>query len=475
MNARNNSVRSIDLEEFERELREIASASVARKASDPLAELARIVGREVVPRGKPASSTDDSELASHGSEPRRPQDRETPPRTDLGDVPTEAQAEVIPLRAEPDPAPVQAPKPQQLHAGAYEAIGDAWASPREESYAPQYPQYEDDIGHIVADEDPVRGGRARRTNNPTWRTLAQRHPLAVLSALALIAVGLGSAILAQFSQVTRIDAPAPAAIVDENPVKNTPTAIVDDDPTPATSSPLPVKAADTPVAPVGQDGNITAAPTGRPTADAGAQPSASPMPSMQPVPNPAVPPSPPPATAAPGAPVQSAPGLVAGSMRPPPSGATISPALAGPLSTQGAPPAPGRTPAEVVGSTAPTSAPAARSVVPNGKGRIGEKGQTPATSSPPKSAAVKDAGIGSYSVKLGSSTTEKDAQMTMTRLQKEFPGVLPHAYVKREDMGAEGVFYRVRVGPLSRDAADKLCSQLKAAGRSCASSGHNGA
>jgi cell division septation protein DedD len=90
--------------------------------------------------------------------------------------------------------------------------------------------------------------------------------------------------------------------------------------------------------------------------------------------------------------------------------------------------------------------------------------------------AVKDAATGSYSVKLGSSTTEKDAQMTLTRLQKEFPGVLAHAYVRREDMGAEGVFYRVRVGPLSRDAADKLCSQLKAAGRSCASSvGHNGA
>jgi len=38
-------------------------------------------------------------------------------------------------------------------------------------------------------------------------------------------------------------------------------------------------------------------------------------------------------------------------------------------------------------------------------------------------------------------------------------------------MGKDGVFYRVRVGPLSREAAAKVCAQLKAGGASCSMSG----
>jgi hypothetical protein len=74
-------------------------------------------------------------------------------------------------------------------------------------------------------------------------------------------------------------------------------------------------------------------------------------------------------------------------------------------------------------------------------------------------------------IKLASSVSEQAAQETLSRLQKQFPGLLSSGSVRREDMGKFGVFYRVRVGPLSREAADKVCAQLKAGGASCTVSG----
>jgi hypothetical protein len=74
-------------------------------------------------------------------------------------------------------------------------------------------------------------------------------------------------------------------------------------------------------------------------------------------------------------------------------------------------------------------------------------------------------------IKLASSVSEQSANETLSRLQKQFPGLLAGGAVRREDMGKFGVFYRVRVGPLSREAADKVCAQLKAGGANCSMSG----
>jgi hypothetical protein len=74
-------------------------------------------------------------------------------------------------------------------------------------------------------------------------------------------------------------------------------------------------------------------------------------------------------------------------------------------------------------------------------------------------------------VKLASSVSQQAANEILSRLQKQFPGLLANGVVRREDMGKFGVFYRVRVGPLSREAADKMCAQLKASGASCSFSG----
>jgi hypothetical protein len=78
---------------------------------------------------------------------------------------------------------------------------------------------------------------------------------------------------------------------------------------------------------------------------------------------------------------------------------------------------------------------------------------------------------GGVSVKLASSTSEEKAREALGRLRKQFPGPLSNAGVYREDLGKAGVFYRVRVMPLTRDAADKVCAELKAGGASCSISG----
>jgi SPOR domain len=55
----------------------------------------------------------------------------------------------------------------------------------------------------------------------------------------------------------------------------------------------------------------------------------------------------------------------------------------------------------------------------------------------------------------------------LSQLQKQFPGALGGGSIGRDNLGSFGVFYRVRVGPLSREAADKVCSQLRAVGKKC--------
>jgi len=59
----------------------------------------------------------------------------------------------------------------------------------------------------------------------------------------------------------------------------------------------------------------------------------------------------------------------------------------------------------------------------------------------------------------------------LARLQTQFPGALGGAGVYREDMGGQRVFYRVKIGPLSRQTADKVCSQLRAGGATCSLTG----
>ena len=73
----------------------------------------------------------------------------------------------------------------------------------------------------------------------------------------------------------------------------------------------------------------------------------------------------------------------------------------------------------------------------------------------------------SFSLRLASSLSESDARATLSQLQREFPGALQNGSVSRDNLGSYGVFYRVKVGPLSREAAERVCSRLRTAGKKC--------
>ncbi|MFI4996403.1 MAG: SPOR domain-containing protein [Hyphomicrobiales bacterium] len=118
-----------------------------------------------------------------------------------------------------------------------------------------------------------------------------------------------------------------------------------------------------------------------------------------------------------------------------------------------------------------------------GRRTDGSRGQAVAASPAPAPARVAAApgttsiartqagGGSSVSIKLASSLSERDARETLSRLQKQFPGTLAGGSIYREDLGQRGVFYRVRVGPLPRQNAEKVCSQLRAGGASCGLTG----
>jgi hypothetical protein len=77
---------------------------------------------------------------------------------------------------------------------------------------------------------------------------------------------------------------------------------------------------------------------------------------------------------------------------------------------------------------------------------------------------------GGYLVQVSSQKNEADAQASYRALQSKFPSVLrPHSsLVKRVDLGEKGVYYRAFAGPFgSADEAVQVCSSLKSAGGQC--------
>lgn len=86
----------------------------------------------------------------------------------------------------------------------------------------------------------------------------------------------------------------------------------------------------------------------------------------------------------------------------------------------------------------------------------------------PASPAASSGGSGAY-VQLSSQRSEDAALAAYKALQKKFPSVLGSMQpdVQKADLGAKGIYYRVRVGQPTRDQAAALCEQLRAAGGDC--------
>ena len=85
---------------------------------------------------------------------------------------------------------------------------------------------------------------------------------------------------------------------------------------------------------------------------------------------------------------------------------------------------------------------------------------------PPRS--QRAAGGGSY-VQLSSQRSEADAQSAFRGLQAKYPTQLGNRQpvIRKVELGGKGTYYRAMVGPLAGNEATELCSGLKAAGGQC--------
>jgi SPOR domain len=88
----------------------------------------------------------------------------------------------------------------------------------------------------------------------------------------------------------------------------------------------------------------------------------------------------------------------------------------------------------------------------------------------PQAAPGGGAGGGGYLVQVSSQRNEADAQASYRALQGKFPSVLGSRspVIKRADLGDKGVYYRAMVGPFgSPDEAKQFCGSLTTAGGQC--------
>jgi cell division protein FtsN len=98
---------------------------------------------------------------------------------------------------------------------------------------------------------------------------------------------------------------------------------------------------------------------------------------------------------------------------------------------------------------------------------------TPVTPPAPRPAPVAPAaaassGDGAFSVQLGAPGSEAEARSTFSSLQRRFPDQLSgqSPSIRKADVSGRTV-YRLRVGSLSREEAQSMCSQLQSAGGQC--------
>ena len=87
----------------------------------------------------------------------------------------------------------------------------------------------------------------------------------------------------------------------------------------------------------------------------------------------------------------------------------------------------------------------------------------------PATAATTGGGAGSY-VQVSSQRSEGEAQAAFRSLQAKFPDQLGgrQSAIHKVDLGAKGTYYRAMVGPFANGGeASQLCSSLKAAGGQC--------
>ena len=92
------------------------------------------------------------------------------------------------------------------------------------------------------------------------------------------------------------------------------------------------------------------------------------------------------------------------------------------------------------------------------------------TTAPPTPAPNANAASGGYLVQVSSQRSETDAQASFKALQSKFPSVLGSQtpVIKRADLGDKGIYYRAMIGPFGTpEEASQFCGNLKNAGGQC--------
>jgi SPOR domain len=152
-----------------------------------------------------------------------------------------------------------------------------------------------------------------------------------------------------------------------------------------------------------------------------------------------------------------------GAAAPPPPG--TKPAQASKTGTRTAPPSSANASANAPLSLSPQGAEATPAAEPRTRVAATNPTQTaPAPASPAVSSG------GAFLVQVSSQPSEAVAQSSFRALQSKFPSVLGSQtpVIKRADLGEKGVVYRAMVGPFgSKDEAVQFCESLKSAGGQC--------
>jgi hypothetical protein len=133
-----------------------------------------------------------------------------------------------------------------------------------------------------------------------------------------------------------------------------------------------------------------------------------------------------------------------------------------------APPAPPANPSAPL-SLAPQGIPNAAAPAPAPEPAPAPRQHTTALAPAAPAADHGGGGGPGYYVQVSASKSEEEAKSTFRGIQARHASLLggQHPVFRRKDLGSKGVFYGAQVGPFAREAAGKLCEDLKAAGQSC--------
>ena len=151
-----------------------------------------------------------------------------------------------------------------------------------------------------------------------------------------------------------------------------------------------------------------------------------------------------------------------------PAGAASAPQAGTPRTATTTPPAPRATP-PARGGSGPISldpTPSETGALPMAPAPRVRSAAAPAAVAP----ETANASAGGHLVQLSSQRSEGEAQSSFRSLQAKFPNELGdrQAVIRRADLGSKGVYYRTMVGPFkSAQEAGQFCASYKAAGGQC--------